>query len=167
MPTTCPISFAELIAFHEAGHAAAAFSLGRGPTVIDLSIIPQEDTAGRVHFTRLDSGGAERFHGSDPMTTVTVLLAGPIAEAARAEGVLTYDVRATDDWTRSVAVAAHAFGDHSRAGRYVEWAWDLTASKVTAPGLWAGVTAIAWELLECRRIDGGRAWHVYQAAVRR
>lgn len=168
----------EGIAFHEAGHAVAAYLL-QAP-IAEVSIVPDGDTAGRCV--------ARRVIGVAPGTTLRNILrddraaaerSAMIAMAGRAADALylkldtqSGDVLPLDTLMRNVGDINYALdlflalsGSEDTARRYVAvLALRVEALLKVAPN-WAAVESLARVLLVSRSVGGGRALAVIMRAI--
>lgn len=96
-------SFLRLIALHEAGHAVAAYELGR--EVAHVSLVPQGDTGGHASISeplRLSRAALE--------DSVVILFAGRAADSELGDGPCAGACRDLARATRLLAYAQLAFG---------------------------------------------------------
>ena len=143
----------ELTAYHEAGHAVAALTLGR--PVAWVSIRPDRKFLGVCAF------GKGVFRPSEDWVEreAIIALAGPAAEAG-----LTGQL----DWAAAVHDHDYAFGlargrggDDRRADRLVK-RWLAKADHLLGrDDAWAAVERIASELVRREEISGRAARHLF------
>jgi len=158
----------ERTAYHEAGHAVAAYV--RHLRFTSISIIPYRGTLGRCEFSEtpvvidLQSrrlGQARRR----VETLIIVSLAGVIAEC-----LLT----GRNNWRGAHAdlhdaahYASHVTGSEDELGAYVRWLWEHTRMLLAAPPCWLAVRELAAALLEDQRIGERRARAIISEAIER
>jgi hypothetical protein len=152
-------------AFHEAGHAVAAFVLGRAFTRV--SIEPQGATLGRCSFRppgewfrpdeRVDGATRRRLE-----ERIMISLAGPEAEALLT-GVHDEEA-AEEDVERAFSHACFMTGDEAEAWAYLTWLRHRTLNLMRPPGFVAAIEALAAELLERREVSYRRARSVIESA---
>jgi ATP-dependent Zn protease len=139
----------EATAFHEAGHAVAAYALGRAFTRV--SIRPNGHTSGRCSFRppgdwfrpdiRIDSSTRNGLE-----ERIIISLAGPEAEA-RFRG--DYDRHAAqEDIDRALDHACYMTDDPLEASAYIEWLRLRTTNLMKRPGFWSTVKVLAERLLQ-------------------
>lgn len=161
----------ERTAYHEAGHAVAAFLMRR--RVLSVTIVPDED-AGSLGHNRY--GVLPNIHPDyeiDSRTVrviereIVVSLAGWAAEArldasARREASYLGD----DDWHKAYDLATYVTGSPEEMEAYVNWLWVRAKYMIALPPQWAAVKGLASDLLERRRIGGRRVREVIKTAMR-
>jgi Peptidase family M41 len=159
----------EQTAYHEAGHAVAAYVVRRG--VMKVSIAPDDTSLGRVHCQRW----GEKFRPDAEVTSrtrarleagITVCLAGPEAERAFL-GRRTIRGLESSDLHKACNLASYLSGDPDVDGAYVYWLQLCTRSLLARPDNWAGVVALAAALLESPEISGRRSRQIIHEAERK
>ncbi len=154
-------------AYHEAGHAVAAWYLGAG--VKSASIVPDADSTGRVYYERhplegididLDDGPHVQARLED---AIQIALAGPVAHRRfnprswrHHHGEVDHRV-ATD-------LALKNCGSAEIASAYLKYLGLLARGIVKTN--WVAVEALAEELLERRAMSGEDVEEVIRAAFR-
>jgi Peptidase family M41 len=145
-------------AYHEAGHAVLAYSLGRAFTRV--SIAADGHTLGRCSFRRpgdwfrpdLRIDGATRRRLEE---RIMISLGGPESEA-RYTG--RYDEEgAQEDLERAIDHACFMTDDEAEASAYVVWLRLRTLNLMRRSEFWPGVTALAHALLSHEEIGYRRA----------
>ena len=157
----------ECIAYHEAGHAAASFALGRD--VRQVTIVPDESD-GSLGGCR--NGAMPDFRPDvrdDPGTRalvereVIILLAGEIAEA-HFKGHHD-DLGEEHDQSSACDLASHFCGSLEQTEEYIDRLYERARNLITGPLEWPGVEALAKALLESKTLGGRRARQVYRAGT--
>lgn len=154
-------------AYHEAGHAVAAYVLRRAFTRV--SIEADESTLGRCSFRppgewfrpdlKVDWATRRRLE-----ERMMISLAGPEVEASFTG---TYDpAAAQEDLDRAIDHACFMTGDEIEASAYVEWIRLRTVNLMKRDGFWPGVAALADELLARREVTYRTARAVIERALR-
>jgi len=141
----------ELTAYHEAGHAVAALTLGR--PVAWVSIRPDRKFLGVCAF------GKGVFRPSEDWVEreAIIALAGPAAEAGLT-GELDW-AAAAHDHDYAFKLARGRGGDDRRAERLVK-RWLSKADRLLSrEEAWAAVEKIAAELIRLEEISGRTARH--------
>ena len=152
-------------AFHEAGHAVAAFMLGRAFTRV--SIKPDDLTVGRCSFRTPGTWYRPEEEMSAPTRRmlehrIMISLAGPETEA-RATGA--FDPQASqEDLDRALDHACLMAADPSEASAYVEWLRLRTVNLMKQDGFWNAVRALAETLLRRNELPYRHARIVIQNA---
>jgi hypothetical protein len=145
-------------AHHEAGHAVAAYVLGRAFTRV--SIRPDGETLGRCSFRppgdwfrpdeRIDGLTRRRIE-----ERIMISLAGPEAEALYSG---RYDGDAAqEDVERAFQHACFVTTGESEAWAYLEWLRLRTLNLMNRDGFWASVEELARELLRHEEVSYPRA----------
>lgn len=156
----------ERTAYHEAGHAVAAYSLRR--KIIEVSIVPEPGLLGRVTHTLLKD-----FH-PDYDTRLSTLRKGEKEITFSLAGIIAQKrLTGRRDWTLghiditdALGIASNLMGDDKEAQRYVNKLWHKTEKLIYAPPRWAAVKALAAELLRCRKMSGRKARRIMFQAIR-
>jgi hypothetical protein len=157
-------------AYHEAGHAVAAYVL-RLP-VRGVSISEDEDASGRVEYAPPPASfRPDVWYGEARRTEHRIeahiirALAGPAAEA-RWIGRRNH-VGASGDYRAARDLADYVAGDPSGEGawRYVAWLEYRAEDLVQREHYWAAIEALAAELLARRRLGPRQARAVIKGAI--
>ena len=144
-------------AYHEAGHAVVALSLGR--PVQRVSIEPKQMRLGRCELQK------GRFKPSQDLleTEILILLGGPAAEARHTGrydwGGASQDLRDVRSLTQRRAASER------QVERLERRMLDKAEHILDQPGIWQAVQRIADELLRCTTISGRAARHLFDEAV--
>ena len=158
----------ERTAYHEAGHAVAAYV--RRLRFTSISIIPYRGTLGRCEFSEtpvvIDLQSPRIGHARRRVETLIIVsLAGVIAEC-----LLT----GRNNWRGAHAdlhdaahYASHVTGSEDELGAYVRWLWEHTRMLLAAPPCWLAVRELAAALLEDQRIGERRARAIISGAIER
>lgn len=158
----------ERTAYHEAGHAVAAYV--RRLRFTSISIIPYRGTLGRCEFSEtpviIDLKSPRIGHARRRVETLIIVsLAGVIAEC-----LLT----GRNNWRGAHAdlhdaadYAAYVTGSEDELGAYVRWLWEHTRMLLAAPPCWLAVQGLAAALLEDRHIGERRARAIISEAIER
>jgi len=157
----------ERTAYHEAGHAVAAYL--RHLRFTSISIVPSGGTLGRCEFS--EAGMTIEFDVRTMArarrrveTLIVVSLAGVIAE-----NVLT----GRNNWRGAHAdlhdaarYASYVTGSEDEMGAYVRWLWEHTRMLLKAPPCWLAVRRVAAALLHDHRIGERRARAIIAEALK-
>jgi len=163
-----PTKKLEATAYHEAGHAVAAFFLRRGFTRV--SIIPGEDFLGQL-VTTPPPRSLHPDCETDARTElwlrreITIFLAGPVAEKIHT-GRGNWKIEGSSDVHNAVGLASYIIGD-DEIGAYIHWLTLHTTNLLNHPHRWPIVQALAAELLESRVIGARRARALMREAWRK
>lgn len=145
-------------AYHEAGHAAAAFRLRR--RVRHVTIVPEDDSLGHMLSGKLP----ETFQpdiDSDRRTDrwlerlTLIVLAGPIAEA-QFTGRYNH-IGASSDYHRAVTWASYAEGSTKLVKAYLHYMQARAEAMTTQQSQWVAIEALAEALLEHQHLSGRKA----------
>jgi len=162
------VSRIERTAYHEAGHAVAAYV--RHLRFTSISIIPDRGTLGRCEFSETavvidpESGGQLRAR-TRIETLIIVSLAGVISES-----LLTgrHNWRgAHADLHDATRYASFVTGSVEELKAYERWLWEHTRTLLEARPCWLAVQQLAAALIEDRRIGERRARAIIGAAIER
>jgi hypothetical protein len=110
------------VAYHEAGHAVAAYDLGLTPTL--ATIVPSSEFNGRVlhrnplRHIRLDFDGSDRTR-LRAERVIMILLAGPLAQ--RRAGHRSPQYGGGDDFPKAAALAMHVCGSDEQVDAFLKW----------------------------------------------
>jgi hypothetical protein len=161
-------SRSERTAYHEAGHAVAAYV--RHLRFTGVSIVPSDSTLGRCEFivTSVMIDVKERASTRTRRrveTLIIVSLAGVIAE-----GLLTGRTNwggAHADLHDAARYASYVTGSEDELGAYVRWLWEHTKMLLAAPPCWLAVREVAAALNADGRVGERRARHIIADALKR
>lgn len=143
-------------AYHEAGHAVVALSLGR--SIQRVSIVANEHRLGHCEFKK---GAAKKT--DDLIEAEILILLGGLAAEARETGEYGW-LEAGQD-LRDVRVLTHRrAGAAAKAERLERRLLDKVEHLLSQPGRWDAVERIAGELLKHEAISGRAARHLFDEA---
>lgn len=143
-------------AYHEAGHAVVAMSLGR--PVLKVSILPKQDFLGVCHFAK----GVFRPSRDWLEQEVLIALAGMASESAH----LGHADRAgaARDLRYARRLAAQRAGER-QAERLLDRMLARVKNLLADEAMWHAVESIASELLKLHTISGRAARHLFEQAT--
>jgi hypothetical protein len=158
----------ERTAYHEAGHAVAAYL--RRLRFTSISIIPYRGTLGHCEFSEapviIDLNAHSIGHARRRMETLIIVsLAGVVAEC-----LLTgrHNWRgAHADLHDAARYASFVTGSDDELGAYVRWLWEHTKMLLGAPPCWLAIQQLAAVLIEDRRLGERRARAIIGEALKR
>ena len=138
----------EATAYHEAGHAIAAWSLGYRPTA--ASIVPTAESEGQVRHENPFPGITLEVDGSDMARlkverAIIICLAGPIAQK-RYRHTSWRRWHGAADYAKATDLALRVCGSSKIANAFLKWL-DLRAKSLIEDH-WDAVERIAMELLK-------------------
>jgi len=156
----------KLTAHHEAGHAVAAYLLGRAFTRV--SIEANDQTLGRCSFRppgewfrpdeRLDARTRDRLE-----ERIIISLAGPHTEALHS-GAFDEDA-AAEDLARASELADYMCdSDPDESFAYLQWLGVRTRRLIEREDFWPAVAALARELLARKEVRYKRARQIIDEA---
>jgi ATP-dependent Zn protease len=145
-------------AYHEAGHAVVALSLGR--SIEKLSIVRNSLRLGAVNLGSSRRGRRDDYFEKEAL----VLLAGLLSEA-RITGKLNWNGARQDVLNLRKLISARV-GTEKAAERLERRLFDKTEHYLSQAGIWEAIEKIAKELLQHRSISGRSARHVYDQATK-
>jgi hypothetical protein len=162
------VSRIERTAYHEAGHAVAAYV--RHLRFTSISIIPDRGTLGRCEFSEtgvvIDPESGTQLRARRRIETLIIVsLAGVIAES-----LLTgrHNWRgAHADLHDATRYASFVTGNVEELRAYERWLWEHTRTLLGARPCWLAVQQLAVTLIEDRRIGERRARAIIGAAIER
>ena len=137
-------------AYHEAGHAVAAYLLRRSFTRV--SIVPDDDTLGHVKYR----GYAAGFRPDLEITlrvrerleaAVMTSLAGVEAQRVYEPTAAPEDCGGESDYRAAIDLASYVSPDPEELGAYLEWLRLRVAGIFKLPVHWAATRAVAEALL--------------------
>lgn len=152
-------------AYHEAGHAVAAWRLRIG--IKSVSIEAQDCSAGRLHFsspidiTTLDYDSTDRTR-MRVERQIIIALAGPQAQRRYAPRSMRA-WHSVGDYETAGSLALWLNGDGETASAYLKWL-ELSAAKLVASNWWL-VDLMARELLERGTLRGKDIRPTIQSAI--
>ena len=151
----------ERTAYHEAGHAVAAYLMHR--RFKHITIVPEGDVLGRVKFSlpnsfRPDHLDTDRRNEKRIETEIIIELAGLVSEGILAGRRNWRGARG--DLDSAVNLASYRYFDPELIGKYIEWLLVLTRHMIEAPRNWPMVQAVAKELLAQKRVSYSQARRV-------
>jgi hypothetical protein len=143
----------EKTAYHEAGHAVAAFYMKS--SFCYITIEPDEESLGHVMFKKYrDSFNPEidsdRIIRKPLEKAIIIAFAGAIAEQ-----IFSGQKNPTGtsrDFRSAVDDATYLCGNLEETEAYINWLWIRTKNMIRQPAKWCSVKRLAEELLDCRKI---------------
>ncbi len=142
-------------AYHEAGHAVAAFALSKRFKKVSIIPSPTEDSLGRLLGCDWDSKlnpefdeGARLRHLVEAQ--IIIFLAGPVAEA-KLTGRYNH-VGASKDYHGAVFYASYVTGSSEETSAYINWLLERTKN-ILSTYHWDAVELLADELIKRREIS--------------
>jgi hypothetical protein len=162
----------ECTAYHEAGHAVAAFELRRGVRQVTIEPDPERGTLGHVLQRSLlalcrdqsDPGAPRqraRVERAHVEREILCCFAGGIAEG-HFRGRRNH-VGARTDRKCALELASRLCGDLNETRAYLRWLLLRTRNLVLSQ--WPGVKRVAAELLVHRTLTGPKARKAYLAGI--
>jgi hypothetical protein len=159
-------------AYHEAGHAVAAFLL-RVPFEIGvITIVPEDGADGCFTHANLLKGIDLEWEDSDQdpdqarigvEKTILICLSGMEAQRRhRASSVRSHHARA--DYEKAVDLAGRIFGSSEVIAAYMKFLLARAKSQFNRPGSWKAVEVLAGELMKHGTLQGSDALKVIRAA---
>ena len=146
-------------AYHEAGHAIVAISLGRN--VEKCTIVRNTIRLGAVHLGKRRGQRQQDFFEVEAM----ILLGGLVSEARHTGqhnwGGAQQDLRAL----RRLTLAR--VDTDQQVERLEKRLLDKTAHHLEQPGHWEAVELVVAELIKHQAISGRSARHMFEEAVKR
>ena len=152
---TPPPSFDPATAYHEAGHAAVALTLGR--PVHRVSVLPNQQLLGKCEFRK----GVQRPSDDWIETEILISLAGMVAEA-RHTGL--YDREAAGRDLRYARKLMLYRASERSLERYERRMLSKTENVLNDDGVWRAVELMAAELMKLGVISGRAAAHFFKMA---
>jgi ATP-dependent Zn protease len=146
-------------AYHEAGHAVVALSLGR--SVEKLTIIRNSLRLGAVQIGKGRNSRKQDYFEIEAL----ILLAGVVAEA-RYTGEYNWD-GAQQDLRAVRRLSLARVETIKKAERLERRLLDKTEHHLDQPGNWDAVKLVAAELIQSQSISGRAARHLYDEVIKR
>ena len=160
----------EATAYHEAGHAVAAYHLRVGIGRSGVSILPNEDWHGFVHVLKGFSGEpdieltAKMRLGAEKRAIV--LFAGEAAQRRfRPTSVRSY--HAETDRTHAVDLMSYFVASDRELDAYLKWLQIRAEDFVESPVNWKMIEAVAKALMDRKRLTGGEVKGICLEELRR
>lgn len=164
----------EATAYHEAGHAVAAYLLSC--PIMHVSIVPNEEEGTEGHcasgYGRHPPDFVPEQMDDDDVATRRVLerrimicFAGNAAERAfRGESDAVYPGSGSDFWRASELAGFVASEGSDECLAFQQWLHLQIDRRLTRPHIWAAVTAVATALLERKELSGQRVRQIIQTS---
>jgi hypothetical protein len=161
----------EKTAYHEAGHAVAAFYMKRPFRYVTIE--PDEDCLGHIMYKKFRDSfnpeiGSDREIRKPLEKAITTAFAGPIAEQIFSGRKNI--VGAKGDLRDALNYAFYLCGSPEETEAYVNWLWIRTKNMIRQPAKWCSVEGLAKELLDYRKIEYMKARRIikesFEKAVR-
>jgi hypothetical protein len=141
-------------AYHEAGHAVAAFAMSKRFKKVSIIPIPDDNSLGRVSGCGWNSKlnpeideGVRLRHLVEAQ--IIIFLAGPVAEA-KLTGRYNH-IGASKDYAGAVSYADYVTGSSEETGAYINWLIEKTKN-ILSLYHWNAVELLAGELIKHREI---------------
>jgi ATP-dependent Zn protease len=145
-------------AYHEAGHAVVALSLGR--SIVKLSIVRNSLRLGAVNLGSGRTGRRQDYFETEAL----ILLAGIVSEA-RITGELNWSGARQDLSVLRRHISTRVSSEKA-ADRLERRLFDKAEHYVTQPSIWNAIEKIATMLIRHRSISGRSARHIYDEATK-
>jgi ATP-dependent Zn protease len=161
-PETPPVVVDEQMiatAYHEAGHAVVALSLGR--SVEKLTIVRNSLRLGSVQIGKGRNSRKQDYFEIEAL----ILLAGVVSEA-RYTGEYNWD-GAQQDLRAVRRLSLARVETIKKAERLERRLLDKTEHHLDQPGNWEAVKLVAAELIQSQSISGRAARHLYAEVIKR
>ena len=158
----------EKTAYHEAGHAVAAFYMKRSFRYVTIE--PEEDSLGHIMYKKFrDSFNPEidpdREIRKPLEKAIITAFAGPIAEQIFSGR--KNRIGASSDFHGALDCALYLCGSNEETEAYVNWLWIRTKNMIRQPAKWCSVEGLAKELLDCRKIGYMKARRIIKESFER
>ena len=158
----------EKTAYHEAGHAVAAFYMKRSFRYVTIE--PEEDSLGHIMYKKFrDSFNPEidpdREIRKPLEKAIITAFAGPIAEQIFSGRKNI--IGAKSDLRDALDYACYLCGSLEETEAYVNWLWIRTKNMIKQPAKWCSVEGLAEELLDCRKIGYMKARKIIKDSLQR
>ncbi len=154
----------EATAYHEAGHAVAAFEVGA--VIHRVSIIQTEDMFGAVESGRPSWLRNDMMHARSRLwaeARILWTLAGPVTEA-RHTGRRNRVGASSDYRTCADLALSMCQGESEEANALLRWLELRARNLLALPFVWGPVVALAAALLERETLTGRQARAICRAA---
>ena len=156
------------IAYHEAGHAVAAFALNR--RVRSVTVAPQGNILGQNVYgkglTIQPDVGVDGRTRNEIERRVICAMAGWAVEKKlhpKRKGIATE----SNDLQHAADLASYVVGSTEELEAYLDWLWIRAKQLIALPHYWAAIEALAAELVTHKRLGEKRVREVINAALRR
>ena len=154
-------------AYHEAGHAVAAFELRRRFHYLTIVPEPDEGTLGHIMYAGFGEGFDPELDDSRIVRrrlepAIITALAGGAAEAKLAGRYNA--VGSEHDRQGATRLATYLVANEHELDAYVNWLWQRARAMFDDPLTWVAVEALAAELLVHKRIGARRARQIIKTA---
>lgn len=141
-------------AYHEAGHAVAAFAMNKRFTRVSIIANPDDNSLGRLLGCGWNSKLNPEFDGGVRLRNrveaqIIVFLAGPVAEA-KLTGHYNH-IGASKDYHDAVSFAGYVTGSSKETSAYINWLLEKTKNLLSNYN-WDAVKMLADELIKRREI---------------
>jgi hypothetical protein len=158
----------EKTAYHEAGHAVAAFYMKRAFRYVTIE--PEEDSLGHIMLKKFrDSFNPEidsdRKIRKPLEKAIITSFAGPIAEQIFSGRKNI--IGAKSDLRDALDYACYLCGSLEETEAYVNWLWIKTKNMIRQPAKWCSVEGLAKELLDCHKIGYMKARRIIKESFER
>lgn len=169
MPAARPAVPDEIVALHEAAHAAVGMAYGFIPKLVTIIPDPARHTSGSVHYKAPVSAPALRSPTPVEITPerwpqleneIVGILAAAIATARVTAGSLTSQPGYAADYAQAAEIAELRGVHEGEAGRYLHWL-SLRA-EIAVELQWPNIVRIAEALLEERSLCRERILAIVQ-----
>lgn len=140
------------LAYHEAGHAVAAYLVHRRFTEVSIISDPDKNTLGHCSTAWVPTFAPDV--DSSPKTRnqvearIITSLGGPVAENLLTGR--TVSLERSSDIHDALNLSGYVCGDEKEESAYVNWLWECT--RLLLGRHWAAIQALAQELVKRRRI---------------
>lgn len=154
-PTFVPLTDEQLAtAYHEAGHAIAALSLGR--SVEKITIVRNSIRLGQV---QIGKGKARR--SQDFLETEAIILLSGLVSEARFTGKYAWGGAQQDLWNLRRLTLDRA-GNEARAEKLEQRLLDKTEHWIDQDGHWDAIVQVVGQLQKSHSISGRAARHILE-----
>ncbi len=147
----------EVTAYHEAGHAVVALTLGR--TVHKVTVLPNRERLGECRF-----GKGNTKPTDDRLEDEILIALGGLAAEAHFTG--TYATASAGQDLRLVRRLALGRKSERAVERYEQRMLDKVESLLADEATWRAVKLIAADLVKHGTISGRAARHLFERATR-
>lgn len=158
----------DCIAYHEAGHAAAHFAAGRRFRYV--TIVASDEALGHCANFASPPGFRPDIDVSPRgerllRDQIVSLLAGELADTRHCGRVDGTMLHVGDDHARAVSLASYVVGPDEELSAYINWLSARTTAQLARPDVWAGLEAIAADLVERRKLTYAEAAATWSRGV--